>query len=154
MTGKNSNGSCRSITRGTTGYGKAVYRNTVDKVDVYVGVCPVFGCLTIGLNGGHLYGGLGGGLAVAWPGVGMGAASDRKAGCHSAGNQAFVTGTFVKGKLGSDLTFKIIRIKYVGPAASWNWDDGEDIQDGEGAVGVGGPAGLGGGYVHMWDCEL
>jgi hypothetical protein len=143
-TGKNSNGSCRSITRGAAGYGKATYRNTIDKVDVNAGVCPVFGCIAIGLNGGDLYFVGGPGLAVASPGVQLAKASSKKgAECESKGNQVFVSLALVK-NLG----------KWFAPQFAWEWGDLEDIPDGDAGVTAVAPGGWGGGYVHLWGCEF
>jgi len=104
----------------------------VRRVNVSFSVCPVFGCVQAGLNGGRFYTGGGAGLAVSSPGFGIGPSTRSRSGWSSQG-------TLFGG---------------VGLQPSWNWE-GQDLRKGAWGWGLQPSRSLrgsiGGGYVHMWN---
>ena len=66
VTGRNRNGSCRSLSRGAGRAVRSVHRH----LEVGGGVCPVFGCVGVSYRHGHVSVSGGVGLAVSFPGAG------------------------------------------------------------------------------------
>lgn len=152
MLGSNPNGSCRgsrfvpgtrhSARHGFCYTGKTSKRgcrgsSVARRVNVGVSVCPVFGCLSLGFNGGRVQFAGGSGLAVSTPGLFVSRASAPARRGWTGENSLF--GTAIVG------------------GGSWNWK-GQNIRNGNGGWFVGyshaksklGRSGLGGGYVHNW----
>lgn len=92
-TGKNRNGSCRSIScgagRAVRGGGRAA-RSAYRHLDVSAGVCPVFGCVGLGFRNGRVRVDYGLGLAVAYPGMAVGwSRGTQRRGCAASRDVVF-----------------------------------------------------------------
>jgi hypothetical protein len=105
------------------------------KIHVNASVCPTFGCVRAGVNGGHPYVSGGVGLAVADPGIGLSRSSKSKKG---SSNHNEIFGGFILGQ-------------------TWKWK-GQDMTRGKVSTGLGASKGgwgsqFGIGYVHMWSYQ-
>ncbi|MGH9286190.1 MAG: RHS repeat domain-containing protein [Acidimicrobiales bacterium] len=125
ITGKNRNGSCRSISRGSGRVARAVYRH----VEVSGSACVLF-CLGLGFQGGHVFVQYGAGCCYGGGGIGIAKRrfEDRNCGAYSA-----------TGKVG------------VGVYGSVGAKDGikPEIDDVAGGLAAG--AGFGAGYIRNWE---
>lgn len=113
-------------------------------MDVSAGVCPVFGCVKLGLDGGHIYFDAGPGLAISLPGFSVTAASKNRARGCTESDPLFGELTFLAGSLSGSVDLKSEEGEW--SAAFVNLQE-FDPEEGKGGFG------FGGGYYHSWRCE-